>query len=231
MKPGSAPVIRPWARRSAEVALRVMFDGYIRTTVSGQEHIPPPGVASIVATNHVSDLDVFAAGFAVGRKGYFLAKEEATRIPLFGPYLKAVGAIPARRDGDDVAALRTMLAVLKAGHLLGVAPEGTRSPDGRLGAYDAGFVWLAARTGAVIVPGAIHGTWQLMPKGASYPRRGPAWVRFGPPVQVVAEGRLGGARGRERRDAIAAEVRATTLDMLLDLAAETGVATPAADLG
>src|SRR3990172_1379685 len=137
--------------------------------------MPPIGTPIIVAANHTSALDVFAGGHAMHRTAHFLTKVEATRIPLFGRYLLALGAIPTQRDDRDTEALRRAMAVLERGGLLGLAPEGTRSRDGRLGEYDPGFVWLATRTGAHVVPCVIHGVYQLMPKGARLPRRGAMW--------------------------------------------------------
>jgi 1-acyl-sn-glycerol-3-phosphate acyltransferase len=220
----SLPPINLRAYRLARLILRLVFDGYIRTTVSGREHLPPPGTPTLVTANHTSSLDAFAAGYAADRPGHFVAKVEATRIPLLGPFLLACGAIPAQRDGRDMRVLRLATQALERGALMGIAPEGTRSPDGRLGDYDPGFVWLAARTGATVVPCAIHGAWQLMPKGASYPRPGRLWIRFGPGLVPAGTGeRL----GREDMERLAGEVRAQTLAMLGDLAAESGVPSPA----
>jgi 1-acyl-sn-glycerol-3-phosphate acyltransferase len=218
--------VDPRAYRFARLLLRLVFGGYIRTKVSGREHLPPLGTATLVTANHTSSLDVFAAGYAVDRPGHFVAKVEATRIPLFGRLLLACGAIPAARDGRDLAVLRQARAVLEHGELMGIAPEGTRSPDGRLGAYDPGFVWLASRTGATIVPCAIHGAWQLMPKGADYPRPGRLWVRFGPAiVPPSGEAEL----SREALAGLAGQVRQSTLELLGQLAAETGVPNPAVE--
>ena len=216
----AAPRIDPRARAVAERFLAAVFAGYLRTEVHGRENVPPEGVATLVVANHASGLDVFAGGYAVQRAGFFLAKAEATRIPLLGRFLLAIGAIPAERTGRDLGALKRMIAVLEEGHLLGVAPEGTRSPDGHLAPYDPGFVWLARRTGAVVVPCAIHGTRQLMPKGARFPRRGPVWVSFGSPVDV------GSLATGEIQEA-AALVRAQTLELLKRLAALSGVPNPA----
>jgi 1-acyl-sn-glycerol-3-phosphate acyltransferase len=218
----SSPEIDPTTRRAAEFLLRLVFDGYFTTHVSGLEWVPPEGVPTLVVANHASSLDVFAAGHAVRRQGYFLAKREATSHRLFGRLLRGLGAIPAQRDGRDMTAVKHMLAVLERGHLLGVAPEGTRSPTGELGAFDTGFVWLAARSGAQIVPCAIHGTWQRMPKGHRFPRSGPLWVRFGEPITVLDR-----RPSKEEVEAIAADVRARILSMLAALAAESGVPSPA----
>lgn len=223
-KSGDLPRINMRAYAFARLLLRLVFNGYLKTHVSGTEHLPPPGTATIMAANHSSDLDVFAGGYALNRSGYFLAKIEATRMPLMGPFLLSVGAIPAKRDQQDSAALRTIMNALEAGAIVGIAPEGTRSPDGRVGPYDPGFVWLAARTGAAIVPVAIHGTRALMPKGAKFIKRGHIWVRFGPPIVLAEADRR---PSRERLAEIAAGVRAQTLAMLRDLAEESGIPSPA----
>ena len=219
---GPAPV-NPITLKAAMAVLRPIFGGYIHTHVSGRERLPPAGVPTIVAVNHTSNLDVFATGYAVNRPAHFIAKAEATRVPLFGRFLLSVGAIPANRDQRDTAALRQTLEVLQRGGLFGIAPEGTRSPDGKLSAYDPGFVWLAVRTGALIVPTAIHGAYALWPRGAGFPRRGDLWIRFGEPISPAAEGRP----TRERLEALAEDVRRRTLSLLADLVAETGVPNPA----
>ncbi len=215
--------IDPRAYACVMAVLRRVFDGYFHTHVSGREHLPAPGTATIVVSNHVSNLDVFAMGHAVAQPGYFVSKVEATRLPLFGRVLLSVGAIPANRDKRDTTVLRQMTAVLAAGHLIGLAPEGTRSPDGTLRAYDPGFIWLALRTGAVVVPAAIHGTHALMPKGARLPRRGDIWVRFGSPMRFENESRP----SREQIAALAEAVRRRTLNLLAELEAESGLPNPA----
>ncbi|MFN2250814.1 MAG: lysophospholipid acyltransferase family protein [Anaerolineae bacterium] len=198
--------------------LEVLFEHYFKAEVSGRENLPPPGVPTLLVPNHTSAIDVPASGYALRRPGSFVAKAEATRLPLVGPYLKAVGAIPANRDQQDTEALRRAMNVLKSGGLMGIAPEGTRSPDGSLGPYDPGFVWLALRTGAVVVPMAIHGTHELMPKSSKIPRRGTVRIRFGEPISFADEGRRA---SRDRLQELADEVRARTVAMLADLAAES----------
>jgi 1-acyl-sn-glycerol-3-phosphate acyltransferase len=222
----AVPPIDARAYRLARTILRLAFRGYFETHLSGQANLPLPGVATVVAANHASALDVFVAGYALGRPGHFLAKMEATRTPLVGRFLLALGAIPARRDERDTEALRRLLAVLESGGLVGVAPEGTRSRDGLLGPYDPGFLWLAARTGARVVPCAIHGTRPLLPPGRRLPRRGPLWVRFGPALTPEELG-LAGRPGRAELERAAEVVRSHTAAMLADLAAESGLPAPA----
>jgi len=213
--------------RLAHFLLGLVFDRYLTTHVSGREHLPAPGTPTILCANHSSALDVFAVGHALRRPAAFVAKEEATRYPVLGPYLVALGAIPAKRDKQDTDALRRMLAALRAGGVAGLAPEGTRSPDGTLRRFDPGFVWLALRTDALIVPTVVHGAFQLMPKGARMPRRGTMWVRFAPPMSLASEGRR---VSRARMTELAETVRQRVLETIVELEEETGVPSPAASL-
>jgi|GEM_PF-246488 1-acyl-sn-glycerol-3-phosphate acyltransferase len=203
--------------------LGLLFEHYLTTHVSGRENLPPPGTPTVLVTNHSSVLDVAGCAYLLKRPGHFLAKREATQIPLFGRYFRAVGAIPARRDRQDLEALRRAMSILRAGGLVGIAPEGTRRRDGRLGQYDPGFVWLALRTGAVVAPVAIHNAYCLMPPGAKLPRRGEVWMRIGPAVSFADEGTR---VSRERMSELAAQVREMTADMLAALERESGVRCP-----
>jgi 1-acyl-sn-glycerol-3-phosphate acyltransferase len=209
--------------RFAWLLLDVIFKGYLSAEVSGRENLPPPGVATLLVPNHSSSIDVPACGHALRRQGRFLAKAEATRVPVVGRFLLNVGAIPARRDQQDTEALRQAMEVLRSGGLMGIAPEGTRSADGTLGEYDPGFVWLAMRTNALVVPLAIHGAYHLMPRNARLPRRGTVWVRVGEPISFADEGRR---VSRERMQELADMVRDRTSAMLDDLAEESGVPRP-----
>lgn len=202
---------------------RQFFTRYVTVHVQGADNVPAAGLPTVLAANHSSALDLFVAGYAVGRPAHFLAKAEITGLPVIGGALKSLGAIPTRRDEKDTAALRATLAALQSGGLVGLAPEGTRSRDGSVGAYDPGFVWLALRADARILPCAIHGAHALMPKGARIPRRGAVWVRFAPPIPLAGAGRR---LPRARLQEIADEVRTVTVAMLEDLAAATGVPLP-----
>lgn len=219
------PPTSPLAYRFVFWLLRQIFGRYITTHPSGMHNLPPVGTPMIVIFNHASALD-YGAAHAIGRPGYYAIKREAAHFPLTGRLVRAVGGIPIKRDEQDSEALRAMLAALQAGKLLGIAPEGTRSRSGRLGAFDPGFVWLAARTGALVVPVVVHGTRELLPAGKIVPRRGHIWVRAGEPIDYSGEGRR---IPRERLDALAAAARETMLDMLAELERESGIPNPALD--
>jgi len=219
------PPTSPTAYRLALWLLRQVFGRYIHTRISGVGNLPPPGEPTIIAFNHGSALD-YAIGHALDRAGYYAIKREAAAMPLIGRFIRAIGGIPIRRDEQDMEALRSMIAVLRSGELLGIAPEGTRSRSGAVGEFDPGFVWLAARTGAWIVPTAVHGTRDLLPAGSVVPKRGTIWVRFGEAFRVES----GGARPdkhslREHADS----TRQSILDLLSELEAESGIRNPALD--
>jgi 1-acyl-sn-glycerol-3-phosphate acyltransferase len=167
--PFLAIVFRPWAE--------------------GIENVPREGPA-ILASNHLSFADHFFGPLPLPRKVTFLAKAEYfTGRGLKGLVSKAffsgVGQIPVDRAGGQAGerALRTGLRVLSAGRLLGIYPEGTRTPDGRLYRGKTGVARLALESGAPVIPCAMVGTFEFMPSGKLRPRlRIRPGVRFGKPL-------------------------------------------------
>lgn len=107
-----------------------------------------------------------------------------------GPLARALGwlgQVPVHRGRPDRTALHAGLDVLTDG-ALGVFPEGTRG-TGRLETVADGVGWLAIRSGAPVVPIAVVGTAEALPKGARWPRwRAPVTLAFGPPVELAVEG-------------------------------------------
>ncbi len=150
--------------------------------VEGVEQVPARG-GCIVAGNHASVLDPPLMGCPIRhREVHYLAKAELFRPPL-GWFLRQVGAVPVERGRGDVGALRRALELLREGRVLGLFPEGTRSPDGRLQPPKRGLGFLVAKAGVPVVPAFLSGTFEAWPKGVRYPRLGrPVSVRYGPPI-------------------------------------------------
>ncbi len=158
----------------------------------GTEHIPRRGPA-IIAANHLSFLDSFFIPLCVDRrKVTYLAKVDYFRSWKTAWFFRAVGQIPVDRDDRKAsqAALDVGLQVLAEGKLLGIYPEGTRSPDGRLYRGRTGVARLALRSGAPVIPCGITGSQEVMPKGARVPKlhgesgRIRVRVRFGEPLDL-----------------------------------------------
>jgi 1-acyl-sn-glycerol-3-phosphate acyltransferase len=165
--------------------LRILF----RPWAEHAENVPQTGPV-IIASNHLSFSDHFFAPLPLPRKVVFLAKSEYfTGRGLKGLVSKAffsgVGQIPVDRSGGEASerALRTGLRVLARGHVLGIYPEGTRSPDGRLYRGKTGVARLALEARAPVVPCAMIGTFEFQPPGKIRPRLSVRpGVRFGEPL-------------------------------------------------
>jgi 1-acyl-sn-glycerol-3-phosphate acyltransferase len=120
-------------------------------------HVPAQGPLILIA-NHVNFLEVpLLYTHLQPRPVTGFAKIETWHNPAMGFLFDLYGAIPLRRGEADVAAFRRGLAILEAGHILTVAPEGTRSGHGRLGRGHPGVVMLALRSGAPLLPMAYYG--------------------------------------------------------------------------
>ena len=146
-----------FVRLLATVLLRLLW---FRFRVTGAENVPAEGPA-ILAPNHKNFLDAFFIGLALRRHVRYMAKVELFKGPLAWLFLR-LGAFPVRRGESDTEALQTSRAILGAGGLVVVFPEGTRveQPDA-LGSPHPGAGRLALETGAPIVPAAITGTSHL----------------------------------------------------------------------
>jgi 1-acyl-sn-glycerol-3-phosphate acyltransferase len=162
-------------------ALRLLF----RPRVSGLEHIPRTGGA-ILAANHVSFLDPLLLPLVVPRRRVmFLTKVKYIDKPILRWILAGAGVIPV--DTDDPRAVSGSVAAaaeaVRSGRLVGIFPEGTRSPDGRLHRGKTGVARIALETGAPVIPAGIIGTDLAFPRGAKLPRPRSVRIVFGPPLQ------------------------------------------------
>lgn len=164
---------------------------YLRFRRSGKTLVPGRG-ACIVAANHSSYLDPAVLGSASPRKLHFLINRRIYQYPSLRWFYYMMDSVPVSTDRADLPALRRALQVLEAGGAVGVFPEGGRQKDGQLTEGKIGFAFLAARSGAVVIPAAILGAHQAMPVGSSFPRPRPVRVIFGEPMRY--EGREGRAR-------------------------------------
>ena len=155
----------------------------------GVENVPRRGPA-IMVSNHLSFSDHFFGPLPLPRKITFLAKAEyftGTGVKGFvsRAFFTGVGQIPIDRSGGKAseAALRTGLRVLKRGDLLGIYPEGTRSPDGKLYRGRTGVARLALEAKAPVVPMAMINLEKIMPPGRTIPKLGVRpKVVFGEPL-------------------------------------------------
>ena len=164
--------------------LRVLF----RPKVEGLEHIPAEGPA-ILASNHLSFSDSIFLPLVIDRRLTFLAKSDYFTGPglkgwLTAAFFRGVGQLPIDRSGGKAseAALRAGLAVLGEGDLLGLYPEGTRSPDSRLYRGRTGVARMALIAGVPVIPVAMIDTDKAQPTGQVIPNIRRIGVKIGAPL-------------------------------------------------
>jgi 1-acyl-sn-glycerol-3-phosphate acyltransferase len=156
--------------------------------VKGLRNVPGSGPV-IIASNHLSFSDSIFMPLVVPRKVTFLAKSEYFTSPGPKGLLKkltfiALGQVPVDRSGGrrSEAALIAGLKVLAEGKCLGIYPEGTRSPDGRLYKGRSGIARLAIDSGAPVIPVAMFNTEKIQPTGTVVPKVMRVEMIFGEPM-------------------------------------------------
>ena len=169
-------VVGPW--------LRVLF----RPWIEGEENFPEEG-SGIVASNHLSFSDSFFFPLMVDRQITFLAKSDyftgkGIKGKLTAAFFKGVGQVPVDRSGGRAseAAIFTGLRVLNEGHVLGIYPEGTRSPNGTMYRGRTGVARMALEGKVNVVPVAMIGTYEIQPPGRVLPRLRRVGIRLGAPL-------------------------------------------------
>jgi 1-acyl-sn-glycerol-3-phosphate acyltransferase len=168
-----------FCRRLFTAIMKVWF----RPRVRGKSHVPAEG-AAIIAPVHRSNVDFGFTPFLTRRKLFFMAKEELWKVGWFGRVLTSFGVFPVRRTGADRESVRRAEEVLRDGHLLVMFPEGSRKSGHDIGDLMEGVAFLAARTGAPIVPVGIGGTDRAMPKGSRFPKPMGITVSVGEPIEI-----------------------------------------------
>ena len=169
--------------------------------VEGLHDLPTDGPL-IVASNHLSNVDPpFLGGWlapVLGRRPTFLAKESLFGGPV-GVLIRSLGAEPVKAGGSDIGAYRVARAILDAGGVVAILPEGTRSMDGVMAQPKPGVALLATRTGAAVLPVGFSGTDRLLGRGRTLPAIGTRiTLRVGRPFHLAIP------PGADRREALAA---------------------------
>jgi 1-acyl-sn-glycerol-3-phosphate acyltransferase len=171
--------------RFLRVLVRIVNALLFRTTVEGTQHVPASGPV-IIAPVHRSFIDFFVASEVTRRKLHYMAKDSLWKNGLLARILPAVGAFPVHRQSADREALRRAQRVLEAGEVLILFPEGERRTGPVVQDLHEGVAFLAARTGATVVPVGIGGSASVMPKGKRLPRPRHIHLVVGTPLEAPA---------------------------------------------
>ncbi|MCX6568944.1 MAG: lysophospholipid acyltransferase family protein [Candidatus Aminicenantes bacterium] len=173
--------IGQWAMRVSGLVLG------IKVEVSGLDRIDPR-TALIFMPNHASFIDGPLLEMLIPGAARVVLKRSIVGIPIVGLGMRFVGFIPVDRkgaEGGKRSIARAVRMVREKGYSFLIFPEGTRSRDGKLQAFRRGGFFLALESGAPIVPVTIRGTFELMPKGQKYARKGTVQVAFHGPIPVT----------------------------------------------
>ncbi|HVB50771.1 MAG TPA: lysophospholipid acyltransferase family protein [Acidimicrobiales bacterium] len=163
---------------------------FFRPTVEGAGNIPLSGPV-LIAPIHRSNVDFAFSLFISPRKVFFMAKDGIFRVPLLGSLLTKLGAFPVNRNSADRESMRLGEEVLRRGQALVLFPEGTRKEGDHVEPLHDGAMFLAARTGAMVVPVGIAGSDRAMPVGARFPRFSRIHIVVGTPITPpMSEGRV-----------------------------------------
>lgn len=173
------------------VVIGPIVKAIFRPWIVGRRNVPSEG-AAILASNHLSFVDSIILPLMIDRPVSFLAKSDyftgkglrgwATRV-----FFKATGQLPIDRSGGKAseASLNTGLQVLGRGDLLGIYPEGTRSPDGKLYRGRTGIARMALEARVPVVPVVMVDTDRMMPIGTRVPRIVRVGVVIGEPLDFT----------------------------------------------
>jgi 1-acyl-sn-glycerol-3-phosphate acyltransferase len=169
-----------------KAVLSPIFYFFWRIDVVGRENIPKSGPV-ILAPNHTSFCDSFFLPLVLRRRVTFVAKAEYFDSWKTAWFFRAAGQIPMHRQGGSASerALAAARDVLSEGGVLGIYPEGTRSPDGRLYRGHTGVARLALQCAAPVVPVGMTGTTEIQPIGSRMMRPfKKVRVAFGAPLKL-----------------------------------------------
>lgn len=170
-------------RYFSRIALKLLG---MKIETEGVENIPQ-GEPVIFISNHQSMMDIKLTLACIPTNISFVAKESIFNVPLLGAYMRVSGHIPIKRNEDRKAYTSLLAAIInlttKKKSLI-VFPEGTRSEDGQLGAFKRGISLIILKSGRRVVPMAIDGSNQFMPKRGflSHPEKRYVRVSFGKPL-------------------------------------------------
>jgi 1-acyl-sn-glycerol-3-phosphate acyltransferase len=163
------------------VLARLVAVMFFRLRVVGREHWPAEG-GGLVCSNHQSYFDPPLVGLTCDRRMNYLARDSLLRIPGLKQLILFLDAIPIDREGGGLAGLKETLKRLKAGELVLIFPEGTRTHDGEVAPLKPGFIAVARRSRVPLVPVALDGAFQSWPRTSRFPRLTRLAVAIGQPI-------------------------------------------------
>ncbi len=185
--------------------IRAVMFPYLRAEATNVDALNLDG-PTILAPVHRSHLDSIILATFSKRRIRALGKESLFTVPVLSYFCAALGAIPVRRGAADREALVAAKTLLDRGESMIVFPEGGRQLGDEIGELFDGAAWLAARTGARVIPIGISGTEQSMQEGKKLPRRSTVRIVVGEPM-AAPKGPEGKRANRDQLTAFTEQLR------------------------
>lgn len=169
-------------------ACRIFFRLYGQWQVLGLENIPRTG-GLLLAANHASYLDPLLGWAAIygTRKMWGVARDDLWKRRIVAYLLDSIGVFPVRRNSADRAMIRRVLDVIARGDAVGIFPEGTRTHDGLLNPAQPGIALLVQKSGVPLVPVALIGTFEMLPRKQKRLKRAQLKVIIGEPMTFAPD--------------------------------------------
>ena len=161
------------------------FRAFYGLRIEGREHLVTEG-AVLVAANHQSYMDPPLLASLYDTPMFFVARKTLFRGFCNWLY-RQWNAFPLDQDKPDLAAIKHIIRLLKAGQRVAIFPEGARSLDGSIDVAAPGVGFVAAKSGALIQPVRIRGAFEALPRGASFLRPSRISITVGPPIRLTPE--------------------------------------------
>ena len=149
-----------------------------RMRVFGRENVPKNGPV-LLLSNHQSFLDPIFAQSTIWRNFYFIARQSLFEAKFVGPLISSLNTVPINRGQADIAAMKTVIELLKKNKPVCLFPEATRTSDGKIAQIKPGFGLLSRRGKAMVVPVVIEGAFECWPRHRKYPKLGRVAVSYG----------------------------------------------------
>jgi 1-acyl-sn-glycerol-3-phosphate acyltransferase len=165
-------------RRLTIALLEILLPLFMKREIKGAENLPAEGPV-VLASNHLTNFDVFPIQLCLSRPLFFMAKAELHKNALLDAYLRQLGAFPVKRGTRDEWALNHARKVLDQNQVLAIFPEGTRSKGRGLRPAKTGAARFALYAYCPILPVAISGTEKMFKQ---FPKRAQITIKIGEPI-------------------------------------------------
>ena len=172
---------QPFVYSLLRVFARLCAVTFYRLRCEGRENWPESG-GGLVCSNHQSFFDPPLVGMTCPRQMNYLARDTLFKVPVLKEVMQFLDAIPIDREGSGLSGIKETLRRLKAGELVLIFPEGTRTRDGELLPLKSGFCSVARRSRVPLIPVGMDGAYQAWPRTSPLPLPGKLAVVIGRPI-------------------------------------------------